>query len=231
MRIGLGVSAPDSQRWAEAWLLDFIGCVGVGRDADAALAQIPDAIVRYLRFAARLGRGEPQGRVEITERFECFRVDRYEVNPIWTVDRTPATRADVDFAGAMLAPSREALLSVAEHAGDGVAGDRSVEKMLRHLADAEWWYGSRLEEDPERVRRYAVEEEPDQRRRLERIRGWFLDVLDVAPAVDDVERVHRGERWTARKVVRRAVYHELDHLRELQARVPAHASSTEAARN
>ena len=229
-RIGLGVSATNSRRWAEAWLLDHIGCVGVGLDPDAALAQIPDAVDRYLRFAGPLGIGPPQGRDDIVERFECFWVDRYEVNPIWSVDQIPATRADIAFARAMIGPGRTALLSLAAHAADGASGDRSVEKMLRHIADAEWWYGSRLEEDPERVRGHAAEDEPDQRRRLERVRGWFLDVLDGAPALGVLERVHRGERWTPRKVVRRAIYHELDHLRELEARVPAQAGAA-AARN
>lgn len=221
IRVGLELPAPGSREPVGAWLLDHPGCFAKGSDVEAALADVPRAIERYLRFAAPLEVRTPSGPIEIAERFECAMIGDYEVSASFAGDAGAPSEAEAAFCRGMLSATRPALLAAAVRAGEGRSGDRSVEAMLHHVASAEWWYASRLAEDPERVRVHGRSGEQDARARLASVRAWALERIAETPRLGALERVHRGERWTPRKVLRRYVYHELDHLRELEARAPA----------
>lgn len=227
-RVGLEIAAPGSPDAGGAWLLDLPGCFSPGADEREALGGLPAAIARHRRVLGGRGVRAPEidGTFEVVERFtssweESISSGRYEINAIFTADLGPTTPAEVAYRRAALAASREELLVLASRAGAGRQGDRSVAGMLGHVATAEWFYATRLEDDPRAFEGFRREDLEDPRERLAAIRAWVLPRLDTLPALGAIERVHRGERWTPRKILRRFIYHELDHIRELEARVPA----------
>ena len=220
-RVGVAAPAPGSTEPFEAWALDLPGCFATGIDEAAALGALPAAIDRYLTIAVAAGAAappEPAGAIEVVERFHGSWHGTYEVSSSFAADAEPVTERDVTFARAMLATARHRLLAAADRAPRWRAGERTVGEVLHHVANAEWFYGSRLEVDPESVRSSGLGEEPDPKRRLELVRAWALQRIAALPALGTLERTHRDERWTPRKVIRRYIYHELDHLWELKAR-------------
>lgn len=221
IRVGLGIPAPGSPDPFEAWVLDRPGCFATGRDEHSALAALPASIERYLAIVDGAGAGplpRPSGSVEVVERFQCFWHGTYEVSAFFASDADSVGEWEVAFARALLSATRERLLDAAGRATPWRAGERSVGEVLHHVANAEWFYGSRLAADPEAVRSFGYGGDPDPLKRLKLVRAWALERIAKLPSLDDLERTHSGERWTARKVIRRYIYHELEHLWELEAR-------------
>lgn len=226
VRVGLAVASRTGT--AGAWALDLPGCHSAGDDEARALAGVQAALERYSDIDAKHGIGgpsAPDGAVAVTERVVVEWHGWPPVDTAFSVDRVAVTATDVRSTEAMLAATRSELLAVAARAGPGKAGDRSVEEMLYHVAGAEWWYATRLEEDPGRMRAESRDDLKDPRERLAAVRAWALARIHPLPALGVFERVHRGEGWvepwTPRKVLRRFIYHELDHIAELAARAEA----------
>lgn len=225
MTIRVGLALASRTGAAGAWLLDIPGCHSAGDDETLALAGVPAALQRYsdVRAKHRVGGPTgPSGAVEVAERVVVEWHGWQPVDTAFFVDRAAATAADVWSTEAMLAATRAELLAAAERAGPGKAGDRTVEDMLAHVAGAEWWYVTRLEQDPGRLRADGRDDLTDPRERLAAVREWALARIRELPALGAYERVHRGEGWvepwTPKKVLRRFIYHELDHIAELEAR-------------
>jgi predicted RNase H-like HicB family nuclease len=218
IRIGLARPAPSSGEPFAAWVLDLLGCVSTGRSELAALEGVPEAIDAYLEHARELGAIAPNGDVDVVERFEGRWEGDYEVNAFFRqADLAPATAPEVSFATALLDRTRAALLAAASEAGPGGEGDRDVDDVLRHVAKVEWWYGTRLDEVPQHEP--AGANVRDAHELLAEVRGALLRRFARFPALGAIVRGHQEERWTARKILRRAIYHELDHVLELERRV------------
>jgi hypothetical protein len=219
-RVGVAVPAPGSTETFAAWALDLPGCFATGSDEVAAIGALSAAIDRYLTIAVAASAEappRPTGGIEVVERFHGSWQGTYEVDAFFAVDAAPVTEIDVTFAQAMLAATRRRLLAAADPAPRRRAGERTVGEVLHHVANAEWFYGSRLEMDPEVVRSDGLGDEIDPRKRLELVRAWALRRIATFPGLGGLERTHHGERWTPRKVIRRYIYHELDHLWELES--------------
>ncbi|MCL6600319.1 MAG: DinB family protein [Alicyclobacillus macrosporangiidus] len=130
----------------------------------------------------------------------------------------------------LLSFSRQDLLRLIDGVSDDVLdarltqGKRTIREIVDHIAIAEWWYTTRLAADPSRARPWS-EYGADVLSRLNEIRNMFLhEFVPMLRRMSDRERQqvfeHRGERWTAKKVLRRAVWHELLHLKQLYRLVP-----------
>lgn len=218
-RVGVAAPAPGSTEPFEAWALDLPGCFATGIDEGAALGALPTAIDRYLTIALAAGAAAPPeraGTIEVVERFRGFWHGTYEVNAFFAVDAAQVTERDIAFARAMLATTRRRLVAAADRSPRRRHGKRTVDEILHHVANAEWFYGSRLEVDPEAVRTNGLGDETDPRKRLDLVRAWALPQIAALPSLGGLERTHHGERWTPRKVLRRYIYHELDHVWELE---------------
>jgi len=82
----------------------------------------------------------------------------------------------------------------------------SLRQRVMEVADDEWWFALRLTDWPQ-----------DPFERLETIRQMAVERLqNLAP--EELERVtiHYGEEWTARKVFRRLLEHEREHLSHIE---------------
>ena len=88
----------------------------------------------------------------------------------------------------------------------------SVREILCHLAESDLWYTERLKQWPEAPLF-----------RLAATRGVALERLR---ALSDKDRarvtVHEGEEWTPRKVVRRMLEHEREHIAQLRQLIEAY---------
>lgn len=231
IRVGLELAAPGSLDVGGAWVLDLPGCFSSGPDETSALAGVDAALTRYLgllRSHAIAPPARPTGPLEVVERFQCYwgpaTEGRYEVNSLFDADLVGVTPEDAAYALAVLAATRQELLAAAGRTGAGKPGDRSADDMLHHVATAEWFYATRLEEDTDSLHRFRRQELRDPRARLEATREWVRPRIAALPAIGGLERSHFGERWTARKVLRRFIYHEFDHIRELEARARVEVS-------
>jgi hypothetical protein len=82
--------------------------------------------------------------------------------------------------------------------------------IMRHVANAEWWYLDRMGMS---FPRSQLVEDPFER--LDQVRDHLLDCLPGLGQRQGV-LVMCGEIWSARKVLRRALWHERDHVQHLQ---------------
>jgi hypothetical protein len=82
--------------------------------------------------------------------------------------------------------------------------------LVEHVCGAEQWLLHNLGLDLERATmpRGTLE-------RLDAVRRRFLQVLPDLAEKDEVREVD-GELWSPRKMVRRALWHERDHTRQLE---------------
>jgi ribosomal protein S18 acetylase RimI-like enzyme len=226
-----------------AWLLDWPGAFCWGASREAALDRVPSAAHRFVGWLERHGErvaGPALGaELEIVEEVAARRLDDgYEVNAAFAIEDQPVGAEQLEAAIRRLGCARADLLDLLDRlqefeAGGGRLGveDRSAaaiesgasagrlrDEVMRHLAGAEAWFASRLDgsaryEGPPRDGELAAYLEGTRDFLLERLRVlWRRD-----PALSRVDG--KGERWTLAKLLRRAVYHSLDHLDELDRRL------------
>lgn len=206
-----------------AWVLGHPGCFSYGSSPEDALDKLPPAIENYIAWVHQkaeqpwLDFGEIEIAVEgtwedytINESYEL--VDEgYEINAWFLDDWKPLTGVDIQCGLQILQWSRELLLESAAGLGEAERqliqeGERwSIHGILLHTGGAEWWYLNRLGLAPPR------DQLPDEAlKRLQVVRQELIKQLLTLEGKNLVLGVD-GEFWSPRKLLRRAVWHELDH--------------------
>ncbi len=227
MLVALGLELNIEGR-ALAWALDYPGCFAYGADGPEAVIAMARELVSYEEWVnghaeeERLKLGDFDLRLvdtwntyDINERYD--EVDEgYEVNAWFRHDWKPLQAEQIQSGLNLLRWSREDLLQVAaavraEQMDRKRPGERwSIRGILRHVANAEWWYLDRLglAEGPRGDLPAEVSE------RLQVVRQRLTAVL---PEMIGQERVigKEGEIWSPRKLLRRALWHEIDHTRHI----------------
>jgi hypothetical protein len=217
-----------------AWALEYPGCFAYGSDQTEALMRMPRAFLAYANWIASFSPDsllaalgdfdlrlvEVWKSYTIDEKYEPA-MDGYEVNAWFRYDWKPLTRAEIEHGRHLLARSRADLLEAVAGLDDAALdqtrpGERwSLRGILAHVGGAEWWYLDRL--DLARLNRQELPNDVFEHLKVVR------QCLDQALAeLDGVERVigKNGEFWSPRKLLRRALWHELDHvdhIRKLRA--------------
>lgn len=213
-----------------AWALDHPGCYAYGADGAAAVAGIAPAFMIYKEWIGRHTTdswlvGVEDVVVRLSEVFDCYNIDEdynviagdgYEVNAWFRHDWKPLSREDIERGLQVLSFSRADLLPMVQGLPDAVLdrtypGERwSIRGVVKHIANAEWWYLDRLELAG--VERDALPE--DVFERLAQVRSQLEEVL---PTLEGVKKVQgkSGEIWSPRKVLRRSTWHELDHIEHI----------------
>jgi ribosomal protein S18 acetylase RimI-like enzyme len=172
----------------------------------------------------------PMRGLEVVEEVPAtHHVDGTERNALFDADRGPATADDVDRTLRWLAYARADLVALIERVAAfevaqgplplaGEREERTTDDVLRHLASAEVWLLSRL--DPS-VRYAGDPRAGDARASLTSVRAWSVEALRTLAARHpaSARTDSKGEHWTLRKVLRRLVYHALDHGWELDRRL------------
>ena len=218
MEYRLGVEDIEPYRWL-AWVLDLPGCFADGATEAGAVAAAPAAIRAYFAWLATHGAvpvGPPaEVTVQVAEVFHGYiGQGDYWVNALFADDRRPLTPADVDTDLRLLAYTRQDLAGLvaglapaALAAPHPTAQNASITSLLQHMATAERWYFANLGlEQPDLP--------PDPLRALDQVRAQTRAWL---PTLIGDGRIweHSGEAWSARKVLRRTLWHERTHTAQV----------------
>ena len=226
-----------------AWILDLPGCFVWGSSRAVALARVPSAVGAFASWLA--GHGETidvpaTDRVEVVEVVAPTAIAGYERNATFEADRRAVTRDQLDGTIRRLGFARDDLAALAVRLGEWEADngpldvddanrhparpageemdERTAGDVLRHLGGAELWLVGRLDST---VRYTGPQRDGDVDAFLAATRAWALDQVQTQfqrdPALTATDR--KGEEWTLAKVLRRLLYHSLDHLGELDRRL------------
>lgn len=214
-----------------AWALDFPGCFAYGADGSEAVINMASAFVAFKSWVASHTRESwltdiHDVDVRLTEVWEVYNIDAdynltpdgdYEVNAWFRHDWKPLTRVDVRRGQQILKFARADLLEVvqalpAETLDRTYPQERwSIRGVLGHIAKAEWWYMDQLEQAGSSRSNLPQ----DTFEQLAAVRAQLEKTL---PALEGVELVRgvQGEIWSPRKLLRRAIWHELDHIEHIK---------------
>ena len=212
-----------------AWALDIPGCFAYGSEGSEALIRTPQAVIAFKSWIegymadswlADLGDFD----IRLVETVDhLFLNDQYEpakegmdIGSWFHHDWLPLNEIDIQCGLNVLAWAHNDLIELtaplsAAQLDHSYSNERwNIRGILRHVANAEWWYLDRLaragckrEKLPENV--YE---------RLEATRKQMAKTLPALCAVEDVRGLE-GEFWSPRKILRRAAWHALDHCQHI----------------
>lgn len=183
------------------------GCVGRGLTKKEAVARCQETLRAYLALLIHAGvSGVPRetDKIELDVR-EC-------AGSIFPSDTNPLMPNEAEQLAQWLEISRDELLEAVSKLPPAALDWKpnpniySIREILSHIGNADWWYVQRLKQWP-----------GDLFERLTATRSLLTDSLR---ALSDDTRgrvtVHSGEEWTPRKVARRALEHEREHLVQIR---------------
>lgn len=219
-----------------ALILDLPGCYASGASQQEALDHLQRATADYHAWLRRHDEYTPAVHspfvFHVKEVFHISSEGDYEVHSFFAPDAEAATDEDIEWALTLLGWQREDLLerigSLSDEALDWKSADdpelQSIRQMLDRMAQAEVWYMGRLDETPPRINVNALPGSTLER--LQRVRqAAILRVKSYPKELRGKVFTHRGEQWTLRKALRRAVWHERDHLYQIDALLAAYRAA------
>jgi hypothetical protein len=213
-----------------AWSLDHPGCFAYGQDREEAQKNFHHAAHKYIAWIALHGESwlDDEVKVIVEEIFDVYfvnasfeRVERGKdttmVESFFLNDWKPLALHEIERASKLLAWSRADLLNVVkdlstEKLAQTYPNERwPINGILKHVGGAEWWYQERIGYPfPEKK---DIPADPFER--LAVVRDHFTSLL---PRLEGVDKVvgREGEIWSPRKVLRRALWHERDHMEHIR---------------
>ena len=204
--------------WTFAHVPELLGCFSKERSREMALEKLPDRIQSHLSWLKTKGESvslKGEITVMITEKFNCFMVGDYEVGACFEADRKPVGREESQAAIRRMSWNREELLSKVAHLPAEVldkklAGSaRTLRQVLNHIAGAELWYIDRIKSNIPSFKSFPEE----ALARLSTVRDFVIaELLKLSEEELSKVVVKDHEEWTARKVLRRLLEHEREHL-------------------
>lgn len=222
----------DTDGTCLAHVPDLVGCAAGGPSRDTALSALPYAIRDYLDWCARHGDPLPDDGIievslaEVVHGCRPWRIDGAAA--LFSADRAPLGDVELRTYLRRLGYARDDLLALIRSipVEECVLPDdehRSSRELAAHIVFAECWTLSRLGlRLPETEAGDPTEHLIDSRARsteaILRLSPRQRDLVYIpthAPG-DDPE-----EGWTLRKVLRRILEHELEHVNRLRRAVPA----------
>jgi uncharacterized damage-inducible protein DinB len=223
MRIQVGLEQNNEGREL-AWALDFPGCFAYGADQPEALVALVRAAVEYQDWVNSHAGKEMVNLgdfdVRLVETWEVYTINDdydlveggYAVNAWFKADWKPLAVDEIEHGLKLLQWSRVDLFRVAARLSDDVLDQQrpderwSIRGILRHVANAEYWYLDRLG-----LAGGARDQLPqDHIERLLAVRARLEAALPgLAGKVQVIGK--EGELWSPRKLLRRVLWHEIDH--------------------
>jgi predicted RNase H-like HicB family nuclease len=195
------------------------GCISTGLNEEIALSRLPQAITDYLGWLKAHGERVPDQVEPIELEVGGISGDTGTGHPgdadaTFPPDRTPMTEQEVAALLRLLNYSRQELIQTVAglpnevmnwKPGSGDSGEVwDIDDILEHIASSEQFYISRLSTNVmtmlDETRKAAVER---------------LAALDDTGRSQIVE--HAGDLWTARKIFRRMLEHEREHIRHIES--------------
>ncbi len=216
-KIGLEIIEPDN--WV-AFVFDFPGCFSQAKIQIECIDNIPNAITEYLNWCEGYETAESEHEIqfEITEKFtELKYQDDYTINAFFEHDKKPLTQDDIYRIEWILNLTRKDLMNVIQTAKpeqlkQTIERERqtNIIGILKHIATAELWYWESL------ALAFPRDELPrDIIASLHKTRTHTLLNLEKLINNDNINE-RRGEKWSARKIIRRLLWHERIHTRQIE---------------
>lgn len=231
------VYVEEGRSLAWAHVAELPGCYAVGSSAPKAVQAIPAAIVSFLAWL-RSHREPlvPEAHVSRPSVADLSIADILRQDPptvagskaalfqfdkeAWSDEKLERTLRWLGYSRADLLACANGLTNAALKATQ-VAPGRSLWDTLWHVASAEYGYISRVVGPLERIAPITAEEPADVRERLAVTRELLVRQARLVPAEKRGEVIlptgtdRPGEPWTLPKALRRALEHELEHVREM----------------
>jgi len=222
MRFRLAVEEMEVGRYV-CWVLDLLGCYSASGEREAAVRCAPERIAAHLEW---LHRHDPSLPVigalfetEVVENFEAFpsvEDPDYLVNAFFEDDLRPLTYWDCATGLQLLVWTREEFLGLVEKLSEEglsapIEGERrgTLAGIVEHVAGAENWYFGHLGLSVDWAK---LPRDPLVKLRVvrENTRTQIAKLIDDARVVESFE-----ERWSARKILRRTLWHERAHTEQI----------------
>lgn len=200
-----------------AWAFDHPGCFAYGSDDKEAILRMPQALVAYQEW---MGKHSEDSWLADLGDFDIRLVEALEKPADGTPSRDwfqfdglPLTQVEVEQGIKLLSWSRADLLDIALSFSDKELDQQfegeqwSIRGIVEHIANAETWYLDRLGlaeglKDPLETDAFA---------HILQVRSRMVEVLPLLVGNAEIREVDE-EKWSARKVLRRAAWHEMDHI-------------------
>lgn len=219
------VCAEENQNLWIAHVPDLPGCFASNENRETAIQAIPAAIDNYIDWCKKhgiriTGLSAPMIVSEVIRAWEFE--DGHMVNAFFAADRPPLIGAEIQEFKLLLDVTSKDLLALVEEieledANKILPGERwSIEGILQHVAKSDWWYLDRLGLAFPRDGIPA-----DAELFLREVHAYMLVMLPELQKRGGVV-VLAGETWSARKVLRRSLWHRRDHtahIAKLRARL------------
>lgn len=222
MRVYLAVEDMEPNQWI-AWAINLPACFSSATTAVDAVAHAPPKITEYFSWLLAHNNLLPAINkpieVEVIETFHSFASSddpEYIVNAFFDDDRRPLGYWDVETALRLLNWTHQDLLSVIqsitqEKLTKAISGEvrGSIAGILNHIAIAENWYFEQLSCGLERAK---LPDDP-----LEKIAIVRANTQEQLVKLIGDEQITKNcnELWSARKIVRRTLWHERDHVQHI----------------
>ncbi len=222
MRYRLAIEDMEPNHWI-AWVLDLPACYSAAPTQASAVAHAPERILAYYAWVSQHDSSLPvltePVQVEIVETFHSFASSQdpeWLVNAFFEEDRRSLHYWDVALALRLLQWTRADLLQVIQPAtreqlDEPITGEvrGSIAGILRHVAGAENWYLSQLGFELDRAQ---LPNDP-----LEMLAAVRANTQTQLPGFIGNARIaeDHDELWSARKVIRRTLWHERDHTQQI----------------
>jgi|SRR3990172_1133146 len=224
MRIHLAIEDMEPNHWI-AWALNLPACFSSATTATDAVSLAPQKITEYFSWLLRHNNSllpvvKESIEVEVVETFQSFASSEdpeYIVNAFFDDDRRPLGYWDVEIGLNLLSWTRQDLLGVIqsitqEQLKKEISGEirGSINGILNHIAIAENWYFDQLDYG---LKREKLSDDP-----LDKITTVRANTQEQLVKLIDDKRITKNcdELWSARKIMRRTLWHELDHVQQIE---------------
>jgi hypothetical protein len=227
MRIEIGLEN-NYENKSIAWALDYPGCFAYGSEGTAAIMAFPRAFIGYKeRVEALAGQNWidfDDIDIHLAESFDCHPVDADQfpaaagrtVTAFWQVDWKPLTADEINHGLDVMTWSRKDLIGLtrdlpAERLDKELPGEKwNIRGILDHVATTELWLLDRLNI----LMSESATLPEDIFRRMEATRNIFERTLRDMEG-NGLVNGKDGTFWSPRKVLRRAAWHEVDHINHI----------------
>ncbi|MDP2948794.1 MAG: type II toxin-antitoxin system HicB family antitoxin [Chloroflexota bacterium] len=226
-----------------AHVVELPGCIAMGATREETVAAAREAIARHLAWLRQHGEPAPADDgidVEVAETVSAagsFPGTPGDQVGFFASDREPPTDEEIERALRWAEYSRRDLLALFQDvprqapstgsgqaldwspdlpAGRQAAGPWTMRRILEHIASAEAFYVTRLDAEADRGPSSLLSVLRDAASR--RLRSLSSEERATV-------RTPRGEPWSARKVLRRFLEHEHEHLGQLRELVERYRGS------
>jgi predicted RNase H-like HicB family nuclease/uncharacterized damage-inducible protein DinB len=206
-----------------AHVVELPGCRVFAATPEQAIEALPEAITRHRHWRHQHGLPCPDTDPTIVRVRQVVEHVRpwtpYGAGALFGSDRELLDDANLDLYLQVLAAARLDLLTTLQAMPRGLYDEQlgglpmTIRQMCLHLAETEVWIVSR-------IGRVVVAAEPDPIRRMIDVRARTLEHIarydredrDLVYIPTERHSSDPEEAWTLRKVLRRLIEHEFDHL-------------------